>query len=369
MFLDTPPATGEAAGFGHLPIPQVTRAAGRATETGSRDSLVRIFPAPNVEPRRTKSVMVTVPEDCSFLSRPVGVVRYLRPLVSDSDKRKMTGVPWQSLINEGMHAGNRSVVLVNEAFIRAQQEVDDLKGQLDAQGQETKKFPHLLQVKAKNLRLKDELAGMVEKNRLLEADKVGLSQDNARFSSRLGELKTIITQLRGELDLVKTDAVNMAKRYRLLESESAKYKERMRVFEQKDEDRAQICNELKIELEKTVEAKDLLRAELESAIQIQGVLDEERDELVAKLAQAEVDLAESLRSVEVVEAHTTIAVEYERWKSRRATFEQAEHGFADLPARILEARKTEEEAKKALDTDSEDSEQTVSERSGSSYTG
>ncbi|XP_059315658.1 uncharacterized protein LOC132066350 [Lycium ferocissimum] len=391
MFLDTPPATGEATDFGHLPIPRVTRAAGRATETGSRDSLVRIFPAPSVEPRRTRSVMVTVPEDCSFLSRPVGVASYLRPLVSDSDKRKMTGVPWQSLINEGMHAGNRSVVLVNEAFIRAQQEeVDDLKGQLDAQGRETEKFQHLLQVKedelnravalsnlqpeleaakAENLRLKDELAGMVEKNRLLEADKVGLSQDNARFSSRLGELETIISQLRGELDLVKTDAVNMAERHRLLESESAKYKERMRVFEQKAEDRARICDELKIELEETAEANDLLRAELESAIQIQGVLDEERDELVAKLAQAEADLAEALRSVEAAEAHTTIAVEYERWKSRRATLEQAEHGFTDLPALILEARKTEEEAKRALDTDSEDSEQIVSEHSGSSCTG
>ncbi|XP_059310938.1 uncharacterized protein LOC132062375 [Lycium ferocissimum] len=298
----------------------------------------------------------------------------------------MNGVPWQSLINEGMHAGNRSVVLVNEAFIRAQQEVDDLRGQLDAQGRETEKFQHLLQVKedelnravalsnlqpeleaakAENLRLKDELAGMVEKNRLLEADKVGLSQDNARFSSRLGELKTTISQLRGELDSVKSDAVNMFERHRLLESKSAKYKERMRVFEQKAEDRARICDELKIELEETAEANDLLKAELESATQIQRILDEERDELVAKLAQVEADLAEALRSVEAAEAHTTIAVEYERWKSRRATLEQAEHGFADLPALILEAKRTEEEAKRALDTDSEDSERTMSRHYGS----
>ncbi|XP_059284762.1 COBRA-like protein 4 [Lycium ferocissimum] len=124
--------------------------------------------------------------------------------------------------------------------------------------------------------LTDELAGMVEKNRLLEAEKVGLSQDNAHFSSRLGELETIITQLRGELDLVKNDAVNMAERHRLLESESAKYKERMRVSEQKVEDRARICDELKTELEETAEANDLLRVEFELATQIQGVLDEER---------------------------------------------------------------------------------------------
>ncbi|XP_060183150.1 uncharacterized protein LOC132613116 [Lycium barbarum] len=39
-----------------------------------------------------------------------------------------------------------SVVLVNEAFVRAQQEVDDLKGQLHAQGRETEKFQHLLRI-------------------------------------------------------------------------------------------------------------------------------------------------------------------------------------------------------------------------------
>ncbi|XP_059309233.1 uncharacterized protein LOC132060290 [Lycium ferocissimum] len=128
MFSDTTPTTSLASGFGHLPIPRATRAASRTTETGDRDSLVRVFPAPSVEPRRTRSAVITVPEDCSFLSRPVGVARYLRPLVSDSDKRKMNGVPWQCLINEGMYTSNRSVVLVNEAFVRAQQEVDDLKG-------------------------------------------------------------------------------------------------------------------------------------------------------------------------------------------------------------------------------------------------
>ncbi|XP_060211884.1 uncharacterized protein LOC132639459 [Lycium barbarum] len=287
-------------------------------------------------------------------------------------------------------ATSESVVLVNEAFIRVQQEVDDLKGQLHAQGRETEKFQHLLQVKedqlnraaalsnlqpeleaakAENLRLKDELAGMVEKNRLLEADKVGLSQDNARFYSRLGELEATISQLRGELDSVKTDAVNMAERHRRLESENAKYKDKLRVFEQKAEDRARICDELKTKFEETAEANEFLKAELESATQVQRILDVERSELVDKLAQAEVYLIKALKNVEAAEAHTTITVEYERWKSWRATLEQAQQGFGDLLALILEPKKTEEEAKRALDTDSEDSEQTVSERSGSSCTG
>ncbi|XP_059284864.1 uncharacterized protein LOC132038164 [Lycium ferocissimum] len=302
----------------------------------------------------------------------------------------MAGVPWQCLINEGMHAGNRSVVLINEAFIRVQQEVDDLRGQLDAQGRETEKFQHLLQVKedelsravaltnlqpeldatkAENLRLKDELAGIVERNRLLEEEKIGLSQDNTRFSSKLSELETTISQLRGELDSVKSDAVNMAERHRRLESESAKYEERMRVFEQKAEDRARICDELRTRLEETVEANDLLKIELESATQNRSILDEERNELLAKLARAEADLAEALKSVEAVEAYSTVVVEHERWRSRRITLEEAERGFTDLPALILEARRTEEEAKRALDSDSEDSERTESEHSGSSHTG
>ncbi|XP_060186154.1 uncharacterized protein LOC132615562 [Lycium barbarum] len=289
-----------------------------------------------------------------------------------------------------MHAGNRSVVLVNEAFVRAQQEVDDLKGQLDAQDRETEKFQHLLRVKedklnqavtlsnlqpkldatkAENRRLKGELAEMIEYNRSLEADKIGLSRDNTRLSSKLGELKTTISQLREELDSVKSEAMSMAERHRLLEYESARYKDRMRVFEEKAEKRAQICDDLKTELEETVDANDTLKVERESATQMQNVLKEARDILAAKLAQAEADLEEALKSVEAAEAHATLSAEYEKWKSRRITLEQAEHGFADLSALILEAKRVEEEAKAALGADSDDSERTVSEHSGSSHTG
>ncbi|XP_060182244.1 uncharacterized protein LOC132611901 [Lycium barbarum] len=197
-FSDTPPATGEAASFGHLPIPRATRAASWTTETSARDSL--------------------------------------------------------------------SVVLVNEVFIRAQHKVDYLKGQLDTQGCEAEKFQHLLRekedqlsraaalsnlqpefeaAKAENLHLKVELAGMVEKNRLLEVDKAGLSQDNPRFTSRLGVLEATISELRSELDSVKVDAVKIAERHRLLESENARDKEKLRVVEQKAENRVRISDELK----------------------------------------------------------------------------------------------------------------------------
>ncbi|XP_060202848.1 uncharacterized protein LOC132631271 [Lycium barbarum] len=189
----------------------------------------------------------------------------------------------------------------------------------EASGSGNGEFQHLLQVKAdqlsraaalstlqseleaakaKKFRLRDELAEMVEKNRLLEADKVGLSQDNARFSSRLGELEATISQLRRELDSIRTDAVSMAKRHRLGESENAEYKDKMRVFQEKVEDRARICDELKTKLEETAEANDLLKAELEWATQVQRILDVEREKLVGKLAQAEAGLAEALKNVE-----------------------------------------------------------------------
>ncbi|XP_060190702.1 uncharacterized protein LOC132619962 [Lycium barbarum] len=210
---------------------------------------------------------------------------------------------------------------------------------------------------------------MVEKNRLLEADKAGLSQDNAHFSLRLGELEATISQLRSELDSVKADAVKMAERHRLLESKNAKDKEKLRVVEQKAEDWARICDELKSKFEEAVEDNDTIKAELRSATQVQGILDRERSELAANLAKVEADLEESLKDVEAAEARTTIAVEYDWWKSQRVTLKQAQKGLGDLPALILEAKTIEEQAKKALDPEFEDSKRSVSENFDSSRTG
>ncbi|XP_060200288.1 uncharacterized protein LOC132628525 [Lycium barbarum] len=173
---------------------------------------------------------------------------------------------------------------------------------------------------------------MVKKNQLLEADKAGLSQDNSRFTSRLRELEATISQLRSVLDSVKADAVKMAERHRLLESENAKDKEKMKAVEQKAEARARINDELKSKFEEAAKANNVLQAELKSAHQIQKTLLEERSELAAKLAKAEADLEESLKDVEAAEARTTIMVEYEWWKSRRVTLEQAQQGLGNLQA-------------------------------------
>ncbi|XP_060194891.1 uncharacterized protein LOC132624076 [Lycium barbarum] len=387
MFSRTPPASCEAVGFGHLPIPRATRPAYRAFDSGARDSLVNIFPAPSVEPRRTRSAVVTVPEDCSFLSRPVGVASYLRPLVSDSDRHKMTGVTWECLINEGMHAGNRSVVLVNEAFIRARHEIDDLRGQLDAQGREIEKYQHLLRekeeelnravmlanlrpeldaVKDENRRLKSNLAAMTDYNRSLEAEKIGLCRDKTQFSLRLDELETTISQLRGELDSVRADATGLTERNRQLESEAALFNERSRVLEEKVEERARLCEGLRTELEEAINANDTLKAELDAANLTRDDLERNRAPLETKLAKAEADLEEAWKSVEAAEAHTAIVAEYEKWKSRRLTLEQAELGLEDLPALILEAKGMEKEANLALGSESDDSERTESEHSSSS---
>ncbi|XP_060190783.1 uncharacterized protein LOC132620086 [Lycium barbarum] len=287
----------------------------------------------------------------------------------------MTGLPWQCLIKEGMHAGNRSVVLVNEGFIRAQHEVDNLKAQLDAQGRETEKFKLLLRenedqlTKAENLRLKAELADVIEKNQLLEVDNIDFSRDNANFASRLGEFEATIAQLRGELDSVKADAEKVAERLHQLEFERATDKEKLRVAEEKAKTRARISDELKSKLEEATATNDLLQAEFELIYQVRIALLEMKSELEARLKKAEADLEESLKDMEAAEARSTILIEYERWKSRWATSEQVEIGLGEIQAQILEAKKVEDRAKKALDADSDDSEQTISENSGSNHTG
>ncbi|XP_060178127.1 uncharacterized protein LOC132608071 [Lycium barbarum] len=122
----------------------------------------------------------------------------------------------------------------------------------------------------------------------------------------------------------------MAERHRLLEFENAKDKEKLKVVKQKAEARARISDELKSKFEELAEANDVLKDELESATQIQRILEEKISELAAKLAKAEADLEESLKDVSAAEARTTIVVEYEQWKSRRVTFEQAQQGLWDL---------------------------------------
>ncbi|XP_060200524.1 uncharacterized protein LOC132628774 [Lycium barbarum] len=265
--------------------------------------------------------------------------------------------------------------------------MDDLRGQLDAQGRETEKYLHLHRekeeelnravdlshlrpeldaVKAENCQLKSELSAMTEYNRSLEANKIGLSRENARFSSRLDKIEVTVSQLRGELDLVKADATGLAEKNRLLESETTLYKERMRTFEEKAEKRAQMYKDLKIEFAEAVNANDALKAELEAATRRQDTLEEDRGVLAAKLAKAETDLEEALKNVEATEAHTAIVAEYEKWKSRRIPLEQAKHGFENLSALILEAKGIEEEANRALGSESDDSERTESDHSASS---
>ncbi|XP_060195318.1 uncharacterized protein LOC132624575 [Lycium barbarum] len=208
---------------------------------------------------------------------------------------------------------------------------------------------------------------MTDYNRSLETEKIGLSRDEAHFSSRLDELETTVSQLRGELDLVKADAAGLAERNRLLESDTALYKERMRVFEGKAEERSRICEGLKAELEEAVSANDVLKAELEAAVHIRNIAVANRAELETKLAKVETDLEEAWKGVEAAEAHTAIVAEYEKWKSRRLTLEEAEQGFSDLPALINQAKGMEEEANHALGFDSDDSERTESDHSASSH--
>ncbi|XP_059310653.1 uncharacterized protein LOC132062010 [Lycium ferocissimum] len=390
MFVDTPPATTEASGLGHLPIPRATRRPTRSTESGSRSRLVDIFSAPSAEPRRARSTMVTVPEDCSFLSRLVGVASYLRPLVSESDKEKMDGLSWQCLLNEGMHAGNRVVVLVNEGFLLAQHEIDDLRAQLDPQGRVTEKFKLLLQqkkdelshtvgpptlrieleaAKEENFRLKNELDDSVHKNKVLEKDNKELSPGNSEYATKLSELEATITQLREVLDSIKGEAAKMEEKFRQLKVERATEKETLNVAQEKVEIRAQAFEELKSEIEAAIRDNDGLQAELASSNEVRITLSDMRSELEEKLKKTQADLKEAHEQIEVTEARSTLLVEYVKWKSRRSTLEAAQRGITDIPARIAEAKTIEDKAKKALEDSSEkDPEGSGSDDLGSSLT-
>ncbi|XP_060206640.1 uncharacterized protein LOC132634399 [Lycium barbarum] len=289
------------------------------------------------------------------------------------------------LINEGMHVGNRlhSVVLVNEGFIRAQHEAEDLKGQLDAQSRETEKFKLILQekedqlnrliappnlqseleaAKTDNLRLKAELDDFVEKN-------CYIPRENANFATKLGEFEAPIAELRGELNSVKVDAEKAVEKSRQLEVERSIEKEKLRVFEEKAETRARISNELKGKLEEAIAANDRLQTELTSVNEVRITLIDMKSELEQKLKKTEANLNEALNDIVAAEARSTLLAEYERWKSPRMTLEHGEQGMENIPARILDARMIEYNAKKALEASSEDdSEETISENSGSSHT-
>ncbi|XP_059310826.1 uncharacterized protein LOC132062229 [Lycium ferocissimum] len=268
--------------------------------------------------------------------------------------------------------------------------MDDLKAQLDAQGRETKKFRLLLQekedqlsrviappnlqseletAKRENLLLKAELDDVVEKNKILNEDNKNLSRENANFVTKLGEFEATIAQLREGLDFVKVDTEKREEKIRQLEAERASDKEKLRVIEEKAETRARISDDLKGQLEDAILANNALQTEPASVNEVRITLIDMKSELEEKLKNAQADLVETCKDVEVAEARSTILVEHEQWKSPRVILEQVERGMEDIPARILDARMIEDKAKTTLEDSSEDdSEETISENSGSSHT-
>ncbi|XP_060185558.1 uncharacterized protein LOC132615021 [Lycium barbarum] len=127
-----------ALGFEHLLIPQGLPSSSRSrrSHSFSRSNLVNIFTAPIADPTRRRTTIISIPEDTNFLGRPVGVTSYLKPLISESDKEKMRVVTWKCLINDKMHASNKSSILTGEGLCLCLVENDDLKAQLDAQERE-----------------------------------------------------------------------------------------------------------------------------------------------------------------------------------------------------------------------------------------
>ncbi|XP_059291468.1 uncharacterized protein LOC132044947 [Lycium ferocissimum] len=217
---------------------------------------------------------------------------------------KMTGLSWQCLLNQGMYAENRAIMLVNKGFIRAQHEIDDLRAQLDAQSQETEEFKLLLQQK------EDQLSQI--KNKVLEEDNKQLYQGNSEYVSKLSELEATITQLRQGLDSVKGQAANMEEKFRRLESKRAAEKENLKVAQEKVETRARANEKLKSELDAAIRDNDGLQAELATSNEGRITLSDMRSELEEKLKKAQFDLKEAYEEIEATEARSTLLVEYEK---------------------------------------------------------
>ncbi|XP_060212105.1 uncharacterized protein LOC132639687 [Lycium barbarum] len=266
--------------------------------------------------------MVIVPEDYNFLSRPVGVPSYLRPLVSDLDKEKMEGLLCKCLLNEA--------------------------------------------TKKENLRLKTELDEAVEKSKVREEDNKHLNRANTEYATKLGEFEATITQLGEGLDSVKDEAAKMEENFRHLEAERAIEKDTLKTVEEKAETRAWISDELKSKLEAVVRANDALQAELAASNEVRVALSDMMSELEETLKRAQVDLEEAHKDIEATEARSTLLVELEKWRSRRSTLEAIQRGIEDIPARITDSKMIEDRARKTLkDSSEEDPEESGFEDSGS----
>ncbi|XP_060183012.1 protein MLP1 homolog [Lycium barbarum] len=357
MFADTPPATGEAGSFRHLPIPRATRAASRTTESGARDSMDELSQAvtpSNLRPeldatkaenrqlkgelakmveynRRLQADKIGLSRDNTHLSSRVGeletTVTQLREEL-DSVKSNTTSMAKRHRLLESENAcyKERMRVLEEKAGMRAQI-CDDLETKL----QETVDANDTLKAELEShIQMQSVLEEARDVLRTRRPEKAIAAESGQRTESVLEtEVPTDVGPLPDYETAAPSEIPAFAEAAEAPQSsptpasrpdafdemfadtppatgEAAK---RMRVLEEMAEKRAQICDDLESELQETVDANDTLKAELESHIQMQSVLEEARDVLVAKLAQVEVDLEEALRSVEATEAHTTIAAE------------------------------------------------------------
>ncbi|KAK4356299.1 hypothetical protein RND71_025270 [Anisodus tanguticus] len=88
--------------FAHMFIPQKLTKSTRTqrNHASSRSKLMNVFSAPIMDPWKVRFATIFFPEDTNFLSWPVGVANYLRPLISESDREKMKNVSWQCLFNK-----------------------------------------------------------------------------------------------------------------------------------------------------------------------------------------------------------------------------------------------------------------------------
>ncbi|XP_060190773.1 uncharacterized protein LOC132620072 [Lycium barbarum] len=238
-------------------------------------------------------------------------------------------------------------------------DMDDLRGQLDAQGREVEKFKLLLQekkerlqwngdlvvfgaelkeAKKENLQSMKDVELLTEKNRVLEADHAHFIHETIASAKKIEEQGAIITGLRQEIESLKAEATNAGQRLAQFEVERASEQEVLRVAQEKVKNRAKANEELRVELEISTNALKTLRQNAsELSAQLQQIL--------AKREQARVD-------VDIAKARSVLKMEHIKWNSWRLTLEEAQAELDGIAAEIEEAKSIEDSALRALLRDS-----------------
>ncbi|XP_070047128.1 interactor of constitutive active ROPs 4-like [Nicotiana tomentosiformis] len=278
-----------------------------------------------MDPDRKRSIIITILEDAQVLSTPVGVVSYLRCLVTEEDQAKMNEVDVSCLFNEAQQSLNWL-----EAEARELTEKKETYKLLSEQHEEA----------IKNLRAEldaaqKEYADLVEQELFFEVSDDDLAIATNDQTSQVQQKVDRIDQLRAKMNEVQAMADVWKERIDRLASEKetaqehlASVKVQLQVAKEKSDAQARQNEDLQAQLGSTIDERDALGKELKIA----------RSESETTRADAEEMVAQYRASVEAVEARLKVTVEYVKRFSRRETLEVIHTCGFDFSTEIKNAR-------------------------------